>query len=188
MSLIAAVVVAASIGGITLAAQTPQPFPRPAASAPAARTPVPAADAPAAPQSARPAQSATVASDVPTDATLGIAIYPSAQFLGSYDAGRAQRYYLFGTTASYAEVVAYYQTLLDDRGDVVLKDPPTHMFDGEPLPRFRDETMAFPPSVTVKDFRTGSSPGYPNPKLGAQPPHYPTILMIVPAPPGTPAR
>jgi hypothetical protein len=178
-------VVAVSIAGITLVAQTPQPFPRPAASAPAVRPVVPAVSAPA-PQSA-PAQPAPGAADVPTAATLGISIYPSAQFLGSYDAGRAQRYYLFGTPAAYAEVVAFYQTQFDDRGDVVLKDPPTHMFDGEPLPRFRDETMAFPPSVTVKDFTSGGRGGYPNPKLGAQPAQFPTVVMIVPAPPGTPA-
>jgi hypothetical protein len=60
------------------------------------------------------------------------------------------------------------------------------MFTGRPLPDYRDETMAFPPSVTVKDWTSGGSPGYPNPKPGAQPSRFPTIIMIVPAPPGTP--
>ena len=37
---------------------------------------------------------------------LGVPIYPGAQFIASYDAGRGQRYYLFGTNASFAEIVA----------------------------------------------------------------------------------
>ena len=43
--------------------------------------------------------------------------------------------------------------------------------------------MAFPPGVTVKDWTWGGSQGYPNPKLGAQPQRFPTIIMIVPPPP-----
>ena len=48
--------------------------------------------------------------------------------------------------------------------------------------------MAFPPGVTVKDWTWGGSQGYPNPKLGAQPARYPTIIMIVPPPPARPRR
>jgi hypothetical protein len=113
-------------------------------------------------------------------------VYPGAQFLGSYDAGRGQRYYLFGATASFAELVGYYRTQTGERGDLVFKDPPTHMFTGGTLARYREETMAFPPSVTVKDWTSGGSAGYPNPKLGAQPQRFPTVIMIVP-PPGAPA-
>jgi hypothetical protein len=51
--------------------------------------------------------------------------------------------------------------------------------------RFREETMAFPPGVTVKDWTWGGSQGYPNPKLGGQPARFPTIIMIVPPPSGT---
>ena len=116
-----------------------------------------------------------------------MAIYPGAQFFASYDAGRGQRYYLFGTTASFAELVGYYQKLTGERGDLVFKDPPTHMFMGGTLARFRDETMAFPPSVTVKDWASSGSTGYPNPKRGVQPQRFPTVIMIVPPPPGTPA-
>jgi hypothetical protein len=118
--------------------------------------------------------------------TLGVAIYPTAQFLGSYDAGRGQRYYMFGTTAAFAEVIGYYRIQTDEKGDLVFKDPPTHMFTGGTLGRFRDETMAFPPSVTVKDWTSGGSQGYPNPRLGAEPARFPTVIMIVPAPPGVP--
>src|SRR5688572_32031541 len=166
-------------------AQTPQPFPRPGAaqqtpprpSAPAPAPPAPGVAAPASPQ-------ASGDPNTPTAATLGVSVYPTAQFLGSYDAGRGQRYYVFGTTAAYVDVIGYYRTQTDEGGDTVFRDPPTHMFTGGTLARFRDETMAFPPSVTVKDWTSGGSQGYLNPKLGAQPARFPTVIMIVPAPAG----
>jgi hypothetical protein len=46
--------------------------------------------------------------------------------------------------------------------------------------------MAFPPSVTVKDYTFSGSAGYPNPTPGAQPDRFPTLIQIVPPPPGTP--
>ena len=110
-------------------------------------------------------------------------MYPGAQFLASYDAGRAQRYYIFGSTAPFAELVLYYRTQLKERGSLVFQDPPTHMFE---VGRFDDDTMAFPPGVTIKDWTSGGSQGYPNPKLGAQPARFPSVVMIVPAPPGAP--
>jgi hypothetical protein len=110
-------------------------------------------------------------------------VYPSAQFLASYDAGRSQRYYIYGTTAPFADIVAFYRKQLDEGGNQVFKEPPTHMFE---VGRFRDESMAFPPGVTVKDWTWGGSQGYPNPKRGAQPARFPTIIMIVPPPPATP--
>jgi hypothetical protein len=117
----------------------------------------------------------------PTEEILGFPIYPSAQFIASYDAGRAQRYYIFGASAPYADLVAYYRTVLKERGNLVFEEPPTHMFE---VGRFRDETMAFPPGVTIKDWAWGGTGGYPNPKPNAQPARFPTIIMIVPAPPG----
>jgi len=133
------------------------------------------------------AQSALADPSAPTAETLGVAVYPGAQFLGSYDAGRGQRYYLYGTTASFVELLGYYRTQTGERGDLVFKDPPTHMFTGGSLARYREETMAFPPSVTVKDWTSGGSPGYLNPAPRAQPRHYPTVIMIVPPPAGAPA-
>ena len=114
-------------------------------------------------------------------------VYPSSQFLAAYDAGRGQRYILYGTTAGFAEIVAYYRTQLGDKGDLVFREPPTHVFE---VGKFREDTMAFPPGVTVKDWTWGGSQGYPNPKAGAQPARYPTIIMIVPPPPAAaaPAR
>ena len=171
-------------------AQTPQPFPRAGGAqtqkpAPPA-TPAPAPSAAVQPGQAPPsAPAAPLDPNAPTAATLGVAAFPGAQFFSSYEAGRAQRYYIFGTTASFAEVTAYYRTQTGERGELVFKDPPTHMFTGGTLARYRDETMAFPPSVTVKDWTT--SGGYPNPKIAGQPQRFPTVIMIVPPPAGTPA-
>ena len=148
---------------------TPQPFPAPGATQPSRPS-----SPPTTPSS--PAQKPPV-EELPTEATLGVAIYPGAQFLTSYDAGRGQRYYLFGTAASFVTVVTYYRTVLKQRGELVFEAPATHQFD---IGRFREETMAFPPSVTIKDYESDISPGYPNPKLGAEPARFPTVIQIVP--------
>jgi hypothetical protein len=177
-----AVLIAALVALATAtAAQTPQPFPRGTAQTPApapAPPPRPAQPPPPAAAPAAPVDPAT-----PSEATLGFPIYPSAQFIASYDAGRGQRYYIFGSTAPFADLVTYYRTVLKDKGDLVFQDPPTHMFE---VGKFNNDTMAFPPGVTIKDFTSGGSPGYTNPKRGAQPARFPSVIMIVPAPPGTP--
>jgi hypothetical protein len=188
-----AVLLATIFAGAVVApmvAQTPQPIPRPGGSRPPTTTaPPPAPADTTAPAPTPPSATATPAgtdSNTPSAATLGLPLYPTAQFIASYDAGRGQRYYLFGTVAAYSEVVAYYRAQLRDKGDVVYEQPPTHMFS---VGRFREENMAFPPGVTVKDWTWGGSPGYPNPKLGAEPVRFPSIIMIVPAPPAAaPAR
>ena len=149
----------------------PQPFPRP--EAPAGQAPPRPAQPPSRPEAAAAADGASA----PTEATLGVAIYPGAQFIASYNAGRNQRYYLFGTGASFGEIVTYYRTLLKQRGDLVYEVPATHEFD---IGRFDSDTMAFPPGVTVKDFQSDVSPGFPNPKPGGEPARFPTIIQIVP--------
>jgi hypothetical protein len=165
----------------TLSAQQPppRPFPQPSQPRPTAppAQPVKPTPAPATPAVKKPA------ADTPSEATLGVPIYPTAQFITSYDAGRGQRFYLFGVSLPFAEMVTYYRTALKARGDVLFETPPTHQFE---IGRFRDETMAFPPSVTIKDYTFGGSPGYPNPKPGGQPDRFPTIIQIVPVPPGEP--
>lgn len=120
----------------------------------------------------------------PTEAALGVPFYPAMLFIESFDAGSGQRYFIFGATASFTEVVAYYRNVLKQRGQLVFEEPPTHMFE---IGKFREETMAFPPSVTVKDFTWGGMPGYPNPKPGAEPARFQTIVQIVPIPAGAPA-
>ena len=156
----------------------PQPFPRPGGGQPARpadpRTPQPVpAPAPSAPSAVGPPEAA------PTEAQLGAPIYPGSQFLRSYDAGRGQRFYMFGSTASFLDLVTYYRTVLKQRGDLVFDAPATHEFD---IGRFREETMAFPPSVTIKEYKSEISDGYPNPKPGGQPARFPTLIQIVPAP------
>jgi hypothetical protein len=148
---------------------TPQPFPRPAA---------PAAPAPAPPvQPAAPAEPPAAADDAPTESLLGVPIYPGAQFLTSYNAGRDQRFYLFGSSSTFVDLVAYYRTVLKQRGDLVYDVPATHEFD---VGKFDEKTMAFPPGVTIKDFQSDLSEGFPNPKRGGQPARFPTIIQIVP--------
>src|SRR5207244_5877131 len=137
-------------------AQTPQPFPRGTPPAPTQPAPTPPANPrPATPATARPtpppaaAAAAPVDPATPSEATLGFPIYPGAQFIASYDAGRAQRYYLFGSAAAFNDLVTYYRTVLKEKGKLVFQDPPTHMFE---IGKFTDETMASPPGVTIKDF------------------------------------
>ncbi len=170
-----------SILVISAAAQTPQPFPRgttqPAPAPPATPRPAPVPAPPPA------AAAAPVDPATPSETTLGFPIYPGAQFIASYDAGRAQRYYIFGATATFNDLVTYYRTQLRDKGNLVFQEPPTHMFE---IGKFNNDTMAFPPGVTIKDWTSGGSQGYPNPKPGAQPARFPSLIMIVPAPPGTP--
>ena len=151
----------------------PQPFPRPQPARPGGQPtvqPAPPPDAPAAP-AVKPPEAG------PTEAMLGVPIYPGAQYLTSYDAGRGQRFYLYGASASFLDIVTFYRTVLKQRGELVFDAPATHQFD---VGRFREETMAFPPGVTVKEFQSEISQGYPNPKPGGQPARFPTVIQIVP--------
>jgi hypothetical protein len=157
---------------LVMLAQTPVPFPRPGA-------PKPAPPATQPPTVQPPGQPAPAPTDPPTEASLGVPIYPGAEFVVSYDATRGQRYYLFGTNAGFLEIVGYYKTVLKQKGELVYEAPGVHQFD---IGRFREETMAFPPSVTVKDYTWGGSAGYLNPKRGKQPARFKTIIQIVPPP------
>jgi hypothetical protein len=189
MSMLRVVVSAFFVAASTVGAagQSPQPFPgaSPPPPGPRSATPAPRTQA-APPQTRPPASQPSVPADpnAPSAATVGFPIFPGAQYLASYDAGKGQRYYLYGTTQPYAELVQWYQTQLRDRGDEVFAAPATHMF----AQRFREETMAFPPGVTIKDWTSGGSQGYPNPKPGGAPVRFPVVIMIVPPPPGAAGR
>jgi hypothetical protein len=169
---------------LSTAQAVPQPFPKPSnpdrngqttpVRPPAPNAPPPTTAPP--PPAAAPAD-APAPEVVPSEATMGAPIYPKAQFIASYNAGQGQRYYLFGTAAAFAEVVNFYRTALRQRGELVFEEPATHMFE---VGRYREETMAFPPGVTVKDYTWGNLGGYLNPKLGAQPAKFPTIIQMVP--------
>ena len=170
--LLAAALLAVSF--VDSSAQTPVPFPRPGQPA------TPPAQKPAEVPPLQPPTASAPAGE-PSEASLGVPVYPSAEFVASFDASRGQRYYLFGTNTPFADIVAYYRTVLKQRGELVFEAPAIHMFE---IGRFREETMAFPPSVTVKDYTWGGSQGYLNPKRGAKPARFSTIIQIVPVPPG----
>jgi hypothetical protein len=168
----------AALLALSLAAiQTPQPFPRPADQQKTGGPP-PRVEPPQRPSTA----AASGDRSAPTEAMLGVPVYPTAEFLASYDAGRGQRYYLYGTNAPFTQIVDYYKSVLKQRGELVYQEPPIHMFE---VGRFREETMAFPPGVTVKDYAWAGALGYLNPKRGAEPARFKTIIQIVPPPAGT---
>jgi hypothetical protein len=157
----------------------PQPFPQPRTNQPA--RPAPQAPPPTVPALSTPPPAATReapdALATPTDATLGVQIYPGAQFLTSFDAGRGQRFFIFGSTASFNDLVTWYRTVLKQKGELIFEAPATQEFD---VGRFREDTMAFPPGVTIKEYKSEISEGYPNPKPGGQPARFPTLIQIVP--------
>jgi len=153
----------------------PQPFPRPGVQP--ARPGSQPTVLPAPPPEAPAVTTAPAAEKPPTEQTLGLPIYPGAQFISSYDAGRGQRFYIFGSAASFVDLVTFYRTTLKQKGDLIFDAPATHQFE---VGKFREETMAFPPGVTIKDFQSQVSQGYPNPKTGGQPARFPTIIQIVP--------
>jgi hypothetical protein len=182
-------VAALLFSSLVAAGQTPQPFPQPGSrpatpsqpARPSQQPQAPPSQSPAPPAAAGSPSPATPGTDAaPTEAMLGVTIFPNAQFITSYNAGRGQRYYLFGTTASFVDLVNYYRTTLKQKGELVYEVPATHEFD---VGKFNEDTMAFPPGVTIKDFQSDVSQGYPNPKPGGQPARFPTIIQIVPVVP-----
>jgi hypothetical protein len=120
----------------------------------------------------------------PSETEVGFPIFPSSTFLTSYDAGRGQRYYLYGTDSGFEEMVRYYSVVLDEDGDQVFNAPATHVFE---IGRFREETMAFPPGVTIKDYAWNGSEGYLDPTPGSTT-RYATVIQIVPVPSGATER
>ncbi len=168
----------ASLAGEPQRRPVPRPFPRPGQSEPARDEARPRVESPL-PAQVPGGPAATGAAEAPTEAMLGFPVYPAAQFITSYDAGRRQRYYLYGTNSEFEAMVRYYRNVLRERGNRVFDEPPTHIFE---VGRFREREMAFPPSVTVKDYAWNGSEGYLNP-AGGEPARFRTIIQIVPSPP-----
>jgi hypothetical protein len=182
----AVLVTAASVRAQQQPPPVPQPFPKAGGSnqqpAQPPQPPPATAQAPSAMPAPPPGQAASTsasASGAEVAAKLGLPVYPAAQFIASYDAGRGQRYYLFGSTAPFNDLVSYYRSVLKQRGTMVFDSPGTYEFD---VGKFDEDAMAFPPGVTIKDFQSQISGGYPNPKPGGQPAFFPSIIQIVPAP------
>lgn len=107
----------------------------------------------------------------------GTPVYPGAEYLDSFDAGRGQRYYLYGTNTPYADIVTYYRNVLKTAANRELfRAPAMHQFD---LGRYAEESMAYPPSVVVKDYVWNESPGYLV-VTGTTEKRFKTIIQIVP--------
>jgi hypothetical protein len=156
---------------------SPPPATPPATTQPPTTTPARVPDQPA----SAPAVSTSPAATRPTERELGVPVYPTADYLDSYDAGQGQRYYLFGTNAAYADIVAYYKNVLRDSGHELFKAPAMQEFD---LGKFRDDAMAYPPSVVVKDYTWALDGGRSEGYLafdGTKEKRYKTIIQIVPA-------
>jgi len=170
----------------------PRPFPQPnqpSSPPPSSTTPPPSSTTPpptAAPKvpaqpAPAPVATSTAVANRPTERDLGVPIYPAAEYLESYDAGHGQRFYLFGTNTAFADIVAYYKNMLHDSGRELFKAPAMQQFD---LGKFRDDTMAYPPSVVVKDYTWAPdgqrSDGYLAVD-GTRGKRYKTVIQIVPA-------
>jgi hypothetical protein len=149
----------------------PKPFPTTGAAEP---PPKPAGTQPPA-QEARPVPPPV---GTPTVQDLnGTPVYPGADYLDSYDAGRGQRYYLYGTNTPYPDIVIYYRNVLKNANNrEIFRTPAMHQFD---LGRFAEESMAYPPSVVVKDYSWNESPGYLV-VSGTTEKRYRTVIQIVP--------
>jgi hypothetical protein len=192
--------VLAALTVCTAHAQPPVARPQPPPPAPASKVPPKPGPATAAtpattpqqpgakPQAAPPAVQAAPARSVsavdapevaPAACQQGAPVLAGAQYLASYDAGMGQVYCLYGSGQAFADVVTYYRGVLKDRGELVFDAPATHMFE---VGKFKEADVAFPPGVTVKDYTWGGSPGYMNPRLGASPAFFPTVIQIVPPP------
>lgn len=165
------VIVAALVASLVQTPPVPKPFPQPG------QPPVtpPAATQPAVPPAAAPQATATP-DGTPTAATLGAPIYPTSAFLESFDAGRGQRYYLFGTNAAFTEIVGYYKTILKNGGRTIFEAPAMQQWE---LGKFQEQTMAYPPSIVVKDYSWGGSAGYLFVD-GTKEKRFKTIIQIVP--------
>jgi hypothetical protein len=178
--------VALTIGGIialigAAAAQgagtpVPKPFPGASQSAPATTgSPASASSQPDRPRAETPAvQSGPKAPPSPLPTT--VPMYPSADFLDTFDAGLGQRYYLYGSNLPYADMVTFYRSALKNSGRELYKAPGMYQFD---LGKYQEDSMAYPPSVVIKDYWSANSPGYLF-VSGTTEKRYRTIIQVVP--------
>ena len=175
MSLIKFVILVAMLAVAMMTQQPVRPFPKPGETPPpSARAAT--ADASRASSAAEAGYRSTRNGADPGDARL--ACLPGAQFLASCDAGRGQRYYLFGTNATFAEIVAYYKTYLKDGGERVYDDAGAPV--GSRTVRRRNNGVSA--GHHGQGLCLGRVEGLAQPKPNANPARFVTIIQIVPAP------
>jgi hypothetical protein len=145
----------------------PKPFPGAVQSPPDAKTPGGKTEKPTTAPAPKPAINAQPGNTP---------IHPRAELLDAFDAGQGQQYIIYGTDVPYATVVDYYKQLLKSGGTELFRTPAMHRFD---LGRFDENTMAYPPSIVVKDYTWNGSPGYLHVD-GSTEKRYRTIIQVVP--------
>lgn len=164
----------ASAGPASAQSGTPVPKPFPGSAAP----PPPTVTKPA-PQTAKPAAGAPAS---PQDAgaldprLAGIAIYPGAELLYSFDSGHGQQVFMFGTDMPYSDIVAFYRGRFRTGGSEIFRAPAMHQFDLGP---FRSDEMLYRPSIVVKDYTGPESNGYVH-ISGTVEKKFRTVIQIVP--------
>jgi hypothetical protein len=180
-----AIVVASAAGYARAQQQTPPPTQTPPPGTQPIPKPFPGSNPPGTPpgkpgdgSAPAPAPAVPPKPNVPSPQELANApLYPAADFLDSFDAGRGQKYFIYGTNAPYVDIIAFYRKQLGTGGQEVFRAPAMQRFD---LGRFDEQTMAYPPSVVVKDYSWNNSPGYLF-VSGTTEKRYKTIIQIVPA-------
>ena len=152
-------------------AQTTTPVPKPAPFP--GTTPPPAT---AKPDPAITKSPATAQDGASVDPRLaGIPIYPGSQLLFSFDAGRGQHVFTFGTDMPVSDIVAFYKNQLRSSGTEIFRTPLIHQFD---VGQFRPESMVYRPGVVVKDYAAEPA-GYLH-VSGTTETRYRSVIQIVP--------
>jgi hypothetical protein len=165
------------IAAVFLFAQATTPLPKPAPFP--TGTPAPTTAKPAPQTQKTPVTPGTSQQDgSAVDPRLaGVPIYPGAELLSSFDAGRGQWVFTFGSEMPFSDIVAHYKTQLRSSGAEVFRVPLMQQFDLGP---FRSETMTYRPGVVVKDYSAPDSQGYLH-VAGTTEKRFRTVIQIVPA-------
>jgi hypothetical protein len=165
-------------------AQTPvpRPSPFPGAKPPApATTPAPVAAEKTPHSNATKPVTPPQQSGLPQDGSTvdprlaGVPIYAGAELLSSFDAGRGQHIFLFGSNMPYSDIVAFYKTQLRTSGSEIWRAPATHQFDWG---QYRSDAMDYRPSVVVKDHTWNNSAGYLH-VSGTTEKRFRTVIQVV---------
>ena len=147
----------------------PKPTPIPGVPPPGSQTQKPVTPAPS-------AAGATQDGSRVDPRLAGVPLYPGAELLTTIDGAGGQSIFLFGTDMPYSDIIAFYKTQFRISGTEVFRSPAMHQFD---LGQFRAESMAYRPSVVVKDYSgTDAVSGYLH-VSGTTEKRYRTVIQIV---------